>query len=309
MGAPLGSSGAVAAAGGGPGRFAHVKKSRGKRRGSKESSRPRHSGSVSSQMSATSPLTEEPEMFNEASESSSSTAAVATTAASTVPPTKVKSADTNVRVSLKIVNEVETGVKTSATSPSALNPASVCLDIVEEELAKMAVAESLNDIPTVGVGSRGEAALAVAGHDDATTIEEIDLDDDDDDDSTDDEAGQEGDDEEDLDEDDASTVVVHLPALSNNMSKHAAGGGASTALGSEQLVSETPGTPLSQSDRSSHNSASSSGSTKLLLPKEEGQTTPVQHESKIVMVSSRDLSLVTSKDDDDDDIEDNEDFC
>jgi len=266
-------------------------------------------------MSATSPLTEEPEMFNEASESSSSTAAVATTAASTVPPTKVKSADTNVRVSLKIVNEVETGVKTSAASPSALNPASVCLDIVEEELAKMAVAESLNDIPIVGVGSRGEAALAVAGHDDATTIEEIDLDDDDDDDdSTDDEAGQEGDDEEDLDEDDANTVVVNLPALSNKMSKHAAGsggcGGASAALGSEQLVSETPGTPLSQSDRSSHNSASSSGSTKLLLPKEEGQTTPVQHESKIVMVTSRDLSLVTSKDDDDDDdIEDNEDFC
>ena len=122
------------------------------------------------------------------------------------------------------------------------------------------------------------------------------------------------DDEEDLDEDDANTVVVNLPALSNKMSKHAAGsggcGGAPAALGSEQLVSETPGTPLSQSDRSSHNSASSSGSTKLLLPKEEGQTTPVQHESKIVMVTSRDLSLVTSKDDDDDDdIEDNEDFC
>ena len=317
---PLGSSGAVAAAGGGPGRFAHVKKSRGKRRGSKESSRPRHSGSVSSQMSATSPLTEEPEMSNEASESSSSTAAVASAASASVPPTKVKSADTNVRVSLKIVNEVETGVKTSAASPSAVNPASVCLDIVEEELAKMAVAESLNDIPIVGIGSRGEAALAVAGHDDATTIEEIDLDDDDvdDDDSTDDEAGQEGDDEDDLDEDDANTVVVNLPALSTNMSKHAAGGGgcgggsSSTPLGSEQLVSETPGTPLSQSDRSSHNSASSSGSTKLLLPKEEGQTTPVQHESKIVMVTSRDLSLVTSKDDDDDDIddiEDNEDFC
>jgi len=264
------------------GRFAHVKKSRGKRRGSKESSRPRHSGSVSSQMSTTSPLNEEPEL-NEVSETSTTT-----TAASTASTTKVKSADTNVRVSLKIVNEVE-NIKSVVNTTSSL-------DIVEEELAKMAVAESLDDIPNAGIESAMRAHAAAAGGD-ATKIEEIDLDDDEDDDS-DDEAG-EADDEDDLDEDetneDDQAVVVNLPMTT--ISKHNNTG---AALSSEGL--SEPGTPLSQtSDRSSHNSASSAGSTKLLLPKEEGQTTPVQHESKIVMVAS--------KDDDDDDVDDNEDFC
>jgi len=276
--AQSGTSSSTAANGGRS--FAHAKKSRGKRRGSKESSRPRHSGSVSSQMSTTSPLNEEPELSNEVSETSTATTATA----SAVPPTKVKSADTNVRVSLKIVNEVE-NVK------SVVNPAS-SLDIVDEELAKMAVAESLDDIHNAaGIESGMKAhAVATAAGVDATKIEEIDLDDEDDDDS-DDEAG-EADDEDDLEEDETNedqAVVVNLPI--STMSKH-------NNIGAE--LSE-PGTPLSQtSDRSSHNSASSAGSTKLLLPKEEGQTTPVQHESKIVMVASKD------EDDDDDD---NEDFC
>ena len=106
-------------------------------------------------MSATSPLSEETEL-NEACESSTGVSAPrsseGSSAVTSIP--KVKSADTNVRVSMKIVNEVES-VKTSVVNPS-------CLDIVEEELAKMAVAESLNDIPTVG--GAGEAALAIAGN-------------------------------------------------------------------------------------------------------------------------------------------------
>ena len=74
-----------------------------------------------------SPLTEEPQA--EAAEA-------AANVNSGQAATKVKSADTNVRVSLKIVNEVEGREETNEK-----------LDIVDEELANMAVAESLNDIP------------------------------------------------------------------------------------------------------------------------------------------------------------------
>ena len=278
------------------GRFVHVKKSRGKRRGSKESSRPRHSGSVSSQLSVTSPLNEEPELNEVTGETATGSA---TTATGAPPPVaKVKSADTNVRVSLKIVNEIE-NVKTNVVNPAA------SLDIVEEELAKMAVAESLNDIPNSSAAET--TVMALTASEDATRIEEIDaLDEDDvDEDSTDDDdiAGEEGDDEDDLEEDevnevDQDAVVVNLPisAMAKQQSVAAA------ALGPPCSELSEPGTPLSQksSDRSSHNSASSAGSTKLLLPKEEGPTTPVQHESKIVMVASKD---------DDEDVDDNEDFC
>lgn len=205
-------------------------------------------------------MTEEPQAEAEAA---------ACSANSSNNPPKVKSADTNVRVSLKIVNEVE-GVENEK------------LDIVDEELANMAVAESLNDIPAAAIGM-----------DNAVEVEDFE-------DNTEDTAGEEGDDEEDEDEDRDDAVVVNLPINGKN-----------------------PGTPISNSERSSQTSATSSNSTKQLLPKsrleggrverssaesEEKNTTPVQSESKIVMV-------VPQNDDDDDDEEatgipaTNEEFC
>ena len=205
-------------------------------------------------------MTEEPQAEAEAAACSANSAS---------NPPKVKSADTNVRVSLKIVNEVE-GVENEK------------LDIVDEELANMAVAESLNDIPAAAIDM-----------DNAVEVEDFE-------DNTEDTAGEEGDDEEDEDEDRDDAVVVNLPINGKN-----------------------PGTPISNSERSSQTSATSSNSTKQLLPKsrleggrverssaesEEKNTTPVQSESKIVMV-------VPQNDDDDDDEEatgipaTNEEFC
>ena len=190
-------------------------------------------------------MTEEPQAEAEAAACSANSAS---------NPPKVKSADTNVRVSLKIVNEVE-GVENEK------------LDIVDEELANMAVAESLNDIPAAAIDM-----------DNAVEVEDFE-------DNTEDTAGEEGDDEEDEDEDRDDAVVVNLPINGKN-----------------------PGTPISNSERSSQTSATSSNSTKQLLPKsrleggrversseesEEKNTTPVQSESKIVMV-------VPQNDDDDD---------
>jgi len=233
------------------------RKKKSKRRGSKEP-KAKSSGSISSHLS--SPLTEEPQAEAEAAACSANSAS---------NPPKVKSADTNVRVSLKIVNEVE-GVENEK------------LDIVDEELANMAVAESLNDIPAAAIDM-----------DNAVEVEDFE-------DNTEDTAGEEGDDEEDEDEDRDDAVVVNLPINGKN-----------------------PGTPISNSERSSQTSATSSNSTKQLLPKsrleggrverssaesEEKNTTPVQSESKIVMV-------VPQNDDDDDDEEatgipaTNEEFC
>merc|ERR1712111_40894 len=113
----------------------------------------------------------------------------------------------------KIVNEVE-GLENEK------------LDIVDEELANMAVAESLNDIPAAAIGM-----------DNAVEVEDFE-------DNTEDTAGEEGDDEEDEDEDRDYAVVVNLPMNGKN-----------------------PGTPISNSERSSQTSATSSNSTKQLLPK------------------------------------------
>ncbi len=246
------ASGDVTTGSGAPSRHGH-KKNRGKRRGS-NSNKPRPSGSVSSQISssnANSPLREEAEPASVHPDPDPEP----------VPETsgivKIKSADTNVRVSLKIVNEVESIIPRSN------------LDIVEEELAKMAVAESLNDIP-----DNLEHVIQDIDED----LEELDEDESS---TEDDEAGQEGDDE-----------------LEEELDK---------PLKNLQKVGSEPGTPMSHtSERSSQTSA---GSTKQLLPKNEnpvqvaGKTTPLQHESKIVMVASKD-------DEDLDDLEDeNEDFC
>merc|ERR1712111_258404 len=163
----------------------------------------------------------------------------------------------------KIVNEVE-GVENEK------------LDIVDEELANMAVAESLNDIPAAAIGM-----------DNAVEVEDFE-------DNTEDTAGEEEDEDEDRDD----AVVVNLPINGKN-----------------------PGTPISNSERSSQTSATSSNSTKQLLPKsrleggrverssaesEEKNTTPVQSESKIVMV-------VPQNDDDDEEATGmpatNEEFC
>ena len=197
-----------------------------------------------------SPLTEEPQA--EATEASANTSS-----SSGQPATKVKSADTNVRVSLKIVNEVE-GRELENEK----------LDIVDEELANMAVAESLNDIP------------AEAGE--PVEVEDFE-------DNTEDTAGEEGDDEGDEEDGEDDAVVVTLP-----------------------LAQAHPGTPISNSERSSQTSATSSNSTKQLLPANrseqpriersesvEDKNTPVQSESKIVMVVPQD----------DDENADNEEFC
>ena len=167
------------------------------------------------------------------------------------PNPKVKSADTNVRVSLKIVNEVE-GVEKEK------------LDIVDEELANMAVAESLNDIP--------EAAIDT---DNAVEVEDFE-------DNTEDTAGEEGDDEEDEDEDRDDAVVVNLPMAPKNPG---------TPISNSERSSQTSAT-------------SSNSTKQLLPKRQEGRversseseekntTTPVQSESKIVMV-------VPQNDDDD----------
>ena len=271
-------------------RFGHVKKSRGKRRGSKDP-KPKTSGSVSSQMSNANPedLSLNPTGGNDTSDNPENNDSNLVTNPTGVPA-KIKSADTNVRVSLKIVNEVESTGK----SPS--------LDIVEEELAKMAVAESLNDIPNQ-IDSKNDA------------VEEIDsvedLDNEEDDDLSDDEADDEAEDDQDLDQDDLDdqddeAVVVNLP-ITKSHSKQSNLSNAAPGLNPSQ-----PGTPMSQtSERSSQNSATSSAcSTKHLLPKTsqipEGKTTPLQDVSKIVMVNSTKKEAI----DVDEDLDmANEEFC
>merc|ERR1712226_1657896 len=189
------------------------KKSRKQRRGSKEGNKssgsnagaggPRHSSSTSSQLSqmtGSNSLTEDQEQLQpstastslrnqnilEESQNSSSNntggpggvipaASAALTTTQLQTNSKVKSAETNVKVSLQIVNEVENVHNVSNNSNNTTRKSNESLDIVDEELAKMAVAESLTDIP-----------LEI----DSTRIQEID-------------------DIEDIDDDDA--VVVTLP--------------------------------------------------------------------------------------------------
>ena len=121
------------------------KKSRKNRRGSKEGSSsksgqgPRQSSSTSSQLSQVSTsLTEEPPTSVENSNLNSNLCSEESPTATAISThlqqqtSKVKSAETNVKVSLQIVNEVENTNVTRKSNES--------LDIVEEELAKMAVA-------------------------------------------------------------------------------------------------------------------------------------------------------------------------
>ncbi len=291
------------------------KKSRGKRRGSREgggtgSSRQsggpgggaRQSSSASSHLSnlaASSPISEVP-------------------VAEVVQPSEgvgkiPRSAKTNVKVSLKIVNEVEKTKPNSAASTVIDNiqqqPKSDG-DLVDEELAKMAVAESLEDVPS-------DTKIDDLDED----LEEDDLDEDDDG------AGVEGteltvsrffrllnifkkmniflgddeiDDEDENDVDDA--VVVTIPPTSSVVRVNP--------------LSSIPGTPVSTtSARSSQDSASSANSTKQLLPSQgsgsnsaniverdrQSNTTPVQSESKIVNVipSANDHGDHGEEDDDD----------
>ena len=118
--------------------------------------------------------------------------------------------ETSVKVSLQIVNEVEQAQ--SATGRKPLNDES--LDIVEEELAKMAVAESLTDLPL-------EISIGDA---DSTRITEIDIDDDDDDDVDDD--GDDGDDEDEIDDIDQEdeAVVITLPISTDTLGAKPQGG-------------------------------------------------------------------------------------
>jgi hypothetical protein len=224
------------------------KKSRSKRRGSRDGSSssktgPRQSSSTSSQLSmtATSPLHEEPEpVFEE-------------------PVPKVKG-ETNVKVSLKIVNEVESKKLSQKTIP---------IDIVDEELAKMAVVESLDD-----ANAETDAKL----HE----LEEEDLEEEDEDEE--DDAGQDGDDEEDEDDANDDAVVITLPTAANSRTKEV------------KQLALMPGTPMSNmSEISSQDSASSANSVKQLLPSKSvvpaiisgsagGKTTPVQNEATIVKV-------------------------
>ena len=115
--------------------------------------------------------------------------------------------ETSVKVSLQIVNEVEQAQ--SATGRKPLNDES--LDIVEEELAKMAVAESLTDLPLdISIGDA-----------DSTRITEIDIDEDDDDDD-----GDDGDDEDEIDDIDQEdeAVVITLPISTDTLGAKPQGG-------------------------------------------------------------------------------------
>lgn len=192
-------------------------------------------------MTATSPLHEEPEpVFEE-------------------PVPKVKG-ETNVKVSLKIVNEVESKKLSQKTIP---------IDIVDEELAKMAVVESLDD-----ANAETDAKL----HE----LEEEDLEEEDEDEE--DDAGQDGDDEEDEDDANDDAVVITLPTAANSRTKEV------------KQLALMPGTPMSNmSEISSQDSASSANSVKQLLPSKSvvpaiisgsagGKTTPVQNEATIVKV-------------------------
>lgn len=166
-------------------------------------------------------------------------------------------AESNVKVTLKIVNEVEKRPNTPPTS----------VDLVDEELANMAVAESFEDEPQVG----SDAKL-----DDIDDEDEDDDDEEDEDDIEDEDEDEEEEEEEGLEED--AAVVVQLP------------------LASKRILSSLPGTPTSNtSARSSQDSSSSSASTKQLLPTKasasssatsasQAASTPVQCESTIVKV-------------------------
>ena len=135
--------------------------------GSNAGGGPRQSSSTSSQLSqmtGTNSLTEEQEQqpgssslrnqnileesqnitSNNGGTIPTSSASLTTTQLQTTT-SKVKSAETNVKVSLQIVNEVENVHNVSNNSNTRKSNES--LDIVDEELAKMAVAESLTDLP------------------------------------------------------------------------------------------------------------------------------------------------------------------
>ena len=209
-----------------------AKKSRKQRRGSKEGSGkasaastsgsapgtsccapssatggPRQSSSTSSQLSQAS-ISEEPEPATPVNLSENTS--TKDMSSSMVNPKATKSApETSVKVSLQIVNEVEQAQ--SATVRKPLNDES--LDIVEEELAKMAVAESLTDLPLeISIGDADSTRI--------TEIDEHDIDDDVDDD------GDDGDDEDEIDDVDQEdeAVVITLPISTDTLGAKPQGG-------------------------------------------------------------------------------------
>ena len=170
---------------------------------------PRQSSSTSSQLSQAS-ISEEPEPATPVNLSENSSSKDSSSSMVNNPKAAKLAPETSVKVSLQIVNEVEQAQ--SATGRKPLNDES--LDIVEEELAKMAVAESLTDLPL-------EISIGDA---DSTRITEIDIDDDDDDDVDDD--GDDGDDEDEIDDIDQEdeAVVITLPISTDTLGAKPQGG-------------------------------------------------------------------------------------
>ncbi len=152
------------------------------------------------------------------------------------------------RVTLRIVNELEEDNSIPSTERTSVVRARTSVDVVDEELAQMAVAESLNDVAT-----------EEQKRDETSSLKDDTKDEEEDEAAAGEEDEQEDEEEEEEEEEESDeTVVVNLTARSSRIS--------------------IPGTPTSVvSARSSQDSSSSSSSTKQLL---SGQQQPQQQQQQ-----------------------------
>ena len=214
-------------------RRSRAKKS--KRSGNGSSSSSGQAGSSSSSNTAT---RSERVIQEEDAQSAPVTADEAAAAEATSSPSSARQRPSTAgKVSLQFVNE--TSVDNNAGNDQTPKDGT-SLDMVEEELAKMAVAESLEDL-----GPEDEAAKAVVGGE----VEDIE--------------------DEDVEDDADHTVVVNVSSgveATKDETSAADGGLTASALAGTRRIS-IPGTPTSiVSVRSSQDSASSSSSSTKLLP-------------------------------------------